>query len=166
MNKLIGLCFGIIVLTGCGSVKEYQMRPAGISGELFAVFDGGTEVVVDFIQYPGKRLYTADVYVRTARRYKKLQIKELSFVKDERKYYLLRNKKIQLEMEVGTYGLYYDYLFDTGIQVDIEKHFKKLEEGNRINLDLLCVYVFDDEPARENRKQYIVERFPDNLKEP
>jgi hypothetical protein len=165
MNKLIRLCFGIIVLTGCGTVKEYQVRPAGISGELFTVFDGGPEVVVDFIHYPGKRLYAADVYVRTARKYQKAHIKELSFVLDKKKYYLLRNKKIELEMEVGTYGLYYDYIFDTGIQADIKKHFKKMEEGNKINLDLRCVYAFDDEPARENRQQYTVERLPDNLKE-
>jgi hypothetical protein len=166
MNKLVSLCFGIIVLTSCSSINEYQIRPAGISGELYEVFDGGTEVAVDFIHYPGKRLYTADVYVRTERRYKEVRIKEVSFVTEGKKYYLVRNKKVELDMAVGTNGLYYDYVFDTGIQADIKRRFKKMGAGEKQNLELLCVYAFDGEPARENRKQYIVERFPGNSEKP
>jgi hypothetical protein len=158
MNRLIALCFtGIALFTGCVMTRIYGLNPTGLTYSIYEAFSDDTELVVDFTRYPGNILFTPKIYIRTEQPRNILQIREISFTRNEKKYYFLKNKKIKIpDMIIGDDGRYYDYIFDLGITANVSSRFRDMEIDDSIEIDVLCVYIFDEEPLKEKWYKYTV----------
>jgi hypothetical protein len=139
---------------------ERDIHPPITDGRI--VFNDDTEVAIDFNRYAGNILFTPEFYIRSEQPHRMVRIRELSFIRNKRKHYLLKNERIKIpDLEFfEDDGKYRGIVGTMRIGVNIQFLFRDMEPGDKIEIEARCVYTFDREPMREKQLKYTVVCFP------